>query len=116
MGFWNKNYLIYAIPITCNTNSLFVCQLNLIQNSTYVYTSRIFHEIEKKSNLMYMKNSLPGVWLECNEVKAEAPILDEEFDLIDDDAFLFDGLSVDGEDGLIKPTDAFTFCTCSILL
>ena len=53
MGFWNKNYLIYAIPITCNTNSLFVCPLRApshswlihnidIQLYIYIYIAFIF--------------------------------------------------------------------------
>ena len=41
---------------------------------------------------------------------------EEEFDLIDMEAFLFDGLSELGDGERIKPTDALTLWTCSILL
>ena len=59
---------------------------------------------------------LPDDWLDDNDVNADVPSLDEELDRIDNDGFLLDGLSTDGEDERIIPTDAFTFWTWSILL
>ena len=59
---------------------------------------------------------LPEDWLDGNDVKAEVPSRDEELDLMDKDAFLFDGLSELGDGERIKPTDALTLWTCSILL
>ena len=59
---------------------------------------------------------LPDDWLDDNDVNADVPSRDEELDRIDNDGFLLDGLSADGEDERIIPTDAFTFWTWSILL
>ena len=60
--------------------------------------------------------SLPEDWLDGNDVKADVPSRDEELDLMDKDDFRFDGLSADGEDERIIPTDALTLWTWSILL
>ena len=59
---------------------------------------------------------IPEAWLDDNDVNAEVPIREEEFDRIANDAFLFDGLSEFGEGERISPTDALTLCTWSILL